>query len=54
VRLIVCKTEWLPQATGMTRHQQPELWPSLCLKRSLFQKEDPHIIYEVGIASMPV
>ena len=50
------RTKWLPLATGMALHHSDtrstaEAWPSLYLKRSPFQVEDPHIIYEVEIAS---
>ena len=51
-----CKTKWLPRAIGMALHHSDtrstsKLRPFLYLKRSPFQVEDPHIVYEVGIAS---
>ena len=50
------KSKWLPQTTEMALHHSDTRSteiprPSLYLKRSPFQVEDPHIIYEVRIAS---
>ncbi len=54
--LLQSKSKWLPQTTEMALHHSDTrsaefLRPSLYLKRSPFQVEDPHIIYEVGNAS---